>query len=499
MEVNMPAAWKADVIVAVDRVTPRSLPCLRQVQEIGDPALQRLIVVTGPSPDPSLENFAQRSSNVSLLRLADDSIHVESWNRGLRARSGDAVLLAPDTSLTAGSLGELAAIAHGEERIAFVWPLLNLGDSLARCAFSGLPRSTTAPSVRGPCIYMRGCFIDAVGLLDPTLSTFQSSLEDWTMRAQALGYFGKRANHASVEKSASGSTAVADHSSAAHDRAVLEKRHPHHSHQVAGFEQSLDGRLPLHAIDFLRTGRMRVAYDVRHFGLDDSARIDAIDLAKALAQFPGVDLSILVNDPRQAAGFTGLLVTPEEWRDDFAVIHKPAPFRSREELAIPYSSSAHVIVTEDDMAQERAPGRDSRGGHDGVDRTTRSLSLLCAQGILAPSQLSRERIASELGISSAEIAIVPRGAAADALFRVFRSAVLNPPERSLQARRMLRDAILSWSSPSGRPLRVDPAHTVPDPSTIGVRQAWKALSTALERRLARELRRLRVSHARNRD
>jgi hypothetical protein len=500
MEVSMAHAGRADVIVAINRVTPSTLPCLRRVLEIGDAALHRLIVVTGPCPDPSLENFGQSSSNISLVRQSDDSIHVESWNRGLRERSGDAVLLAPDTSVTAGWLTELSAVAHGEERIAFVWPLMNLDDSLARSAFSGLPRSTTAPGVLGPCVYLRGCFIDTVGLLDASLSTLQSAMEDWAMRAQAVGYFGKRANHAIVEQSVSGPGAAADRSLTERDQTVLEKRHPYRSHQVADFAQSLDGSLPLHVIDFFRTGRVRVAFDLRHLVPDDdSERTDALTLANALAEFPEIDLSVLVNEPRQSAGFTGRLITPDDWHDDFAVIHKPAPFRSREELAIPFSSSAHVIVTYDGVAPERAPGRNSRGGHDGADRTTHSLSLPCAQGILAPSQLSRQRIAFELGIPSTEITVAPHAAAPDAVFRVYRSAVLNPPERSLRARRMLREAILSWSSPSGRPLRFDPPHAASDRSTIGVRQAWQALADALKRRVGRELRRLRVSRARNRD
>ena len=418
----------------------------------------------------------------------------------MRGGSGDAVLLAPDTSVTAGWLTELSAVAHGEERIAFVWPLMNLDDSLARSAFSGLPRSTTAPGVLGPCVYLRGCFIDTVGLLDASLSTLQSAMEDWAMRAQAVGYFGKRANHAIVEQSVSGPGAAADRSLTERDQTVLEKRHPYRSHQVADFAQSLDGSLPLHVIDFFRTGRVRVAFDLRHLVPDDdSERTDALTLANALAEFPEIDLSVLVNEPRQSAGFTGRLITPDDWHDDFAVIHKPAPFRSREELAIPFSSSAHVIVTYDGVAPERAPGRNSRGGHDGADRTTQGAGPACALG----NSGSRRNCRVNGSPPNRHTLRGDRGRStrcrhdATAVLRVYRSAVLNPSDRSLSARRLLHDAILSWANTSGRPLRFDGAHAAAIARPVGVRHAWNELSAALKRRAGREMRRIRLSKSRN--
>ena len=202
---------------------------------------------------------------------------------------------------------------------------------------------------------------------------------------------------------------------------------------------------------------------------------------------------LLVNDPAQAAGFRAPLVTPESWRDDFAVIHKPAGFIAREELALPYGSSAHVVVTVDDWTARGATATAGRASLPDAEGTTSSLGLICAQGILAHSQDIRDGIASELGISRAEIVLAPRSANADAVIRVYRSVVLNPSERSLQARRMLRDAILSWSGRASGPLRVDAGHIVPERPAVGVRQAWQALHFALQRRLGREMRRLRPS------
>ncbi len=508
----MPPARTADVIVAVDWVTPTTIRSLRRVLEPGDPVLRRLILVTALAQEPELESLAQSSPAVHIVRHSHHPVDTQAWNLGLRERGGDCLLLAPGTMVTPGWLTELSAVAHSEERVAFAWPLsilsvldrsiqthdnrhAGIDECLASKAFSCLPRATSAPGVHGPCVYLRGPIIDAIGLLDPRFSTLQSAIEDWVMRAQTVGFLGKRSNHAYVEHLPAGLNADDDGGFLpARDRAILEERHPYRAHQLAGFEHSLDGQLPRHAIEFLRTGKLRVALDIRHVATtNEPARTDAIKLAQSLAQAPEVDLWLLVNEKAQAAGFCAPHITPESWRDDFAVIHKPAGFITREELAIPYGSGAHVVLTVDDRTSREATATARLGAIHDAEGTTGSLALMCAQGILAHSQDSRDRIASELGISPAEIVLAPRGAIADAVIRVYRSVVLNPSERSLQARRMLRDAILSWSQPAGGPVRVDAAHAVPEGPAAGVRQAWYALHTAVERRLGRELRRLRPS------
>jgi hypothetical protein len=516
MEMGMPTAGRADVVVSLDGLTPTALICLRRLIDFPDPALNRLLVVAGPACAQALEDFSQSLPFVSIVRQPGESPPIAAWNRGLLERAGDVVLLPAGTVVSAGWLTELCTVALSEERVAFAWPLSNLnvlgsvppGDDnsfttidkgVARNAFSGLPRSTNMPSAQGPCVFLRGRCIEAIGSLDPGFLTLESAIADWTMRAQALGFFGKRANRVFVEHEPGAVSANDEDAQFSRDRAVLEKRHPHLAHQLSVFHRTLDGQLPRHAVDFLRTGKMRVAFDIRHVVAgDEPVRTDAIKLATALAWSPEIDLTLLVNNPAQAEGFCAPLVTPAAWRDDFAIIHKPASFTAREELAIPYSSKAHVVVTVDQWTSRGAPASAGHGAVPDAEDTTRSLGLLCAQGILARTEHSRERIAEELGIPPGEIALVPREATADAVLRVYRSVVLNPSERSLQARRMLCDAILSWSRPSREPVRIDAAHPVPDGPTVGVRQAWQALSAALQRRLGREMRRLRAPIVRNR-
>jgi len=83
---------------------------------------------------------------------------------------------------------------------------------------------------------------------------------------------------------------------------------------------------------------------------------------------------------------------------------------------------------------------------------------------------------------------------AHATFEIYRSAVLEPTERSLRARRLLREAILHWSELSLADLSV-PCEELDDSLTmsqsLGVRNAWRALNVAVNARMRRELRRFK--------
>jgi glycosyltransferase involved in cell wall biosynthesis len=73
---------------------------------------------------------------------------------------------------------------------------------------------------------------------------------------------------------------------------------------------------------------------------------------------------------------------------------------------------------------------------------------------------------------------------AKATCEVYRSAVLRPSERSLRMRRSLRDVIIDWSIKTTRGGASD--HALP-----GIREACRALDSAVRSRLRRELLRLR--------
>ncbi len=74
---------------------------------------------------------------------------------------------------------------------------------------------------------------------------------------------------------------------------------------------------------------------------------------------------------------------------------------------------------------------------------------------------------------------------AKATYDVYCSAVASPSERSLCMRRALRAAIIDWSHKSSR------HGGAAVPSTLGIRDAYRALGTAVRIRVGRGLRRLR--------
>ena len=354
----MPLARKADVIVAVNGEAPALLSCLQRVLEFSSPELHRLIVVTDGSPGLDLQGLQKVDPRIQLMCYDDRPGYVELHNRGLRQRECDAVLLQADTFVTAGWLSELAAVARSEERTACSSPLSSgsgicsigaiddstgtsaIDQNTVRAACAGLPRATTVPGPDGGCIYLRTEMIDAVGLLDAGFTSVAAAVADWVSRAQYFGFVAKRANQTYVHKSGSLMHGQREQFSLDRDQAVLDERYPHLDPQISTFVKTLECRMAEHAVRLQATGKLRVAYDIRHLiPRNDGTRTYAINLAQALADRPEIDLTLLVHTPEQAEGLKGRVVTQEQWRDDVAVIHKPAQIAQKHELPILFGSS----------------------------------------------------------------------------------------------------------------------------------------------------------------
>ena len=77
---------------------------------------------------------------------------------------------------------------------------------------------------------------------------------------------------------------------------------------------------------------------------------------------------------------------------------------------------------------------------------------------------------------------------ARAVSEIYRSAVLRPSERSLQMRRLLRDAIVRWSEPAY--VEVPQPAEPPPLEPLGILNALTALNQAVHRRVRREIRRM---------
>jgi glycosyltransferase involved in cell wall biosynthesis/GT2 family glycosyltransferase len=435
-EVGVKQLATADVIVRADRDPAMIVRCVASILENSGPILDRLIVVDDRRSELEIAEQLTRSRindpRVQVLPSSTELGLVASWNYGLAARKADAVLLATDCAVGRDWLGELAAVAHSDERTSGVSPLTDgckafslieidrgvpfemASPARVRQACAGLPRWTLAPTLCGSCVYLRGDVLDAVGLFESGLTSGVAAIDDWVMRAQDLGFTAKRANRVYVQRA--DLVALHAHSMNVADQteSVVDPRHKHLQQQVEEFHGTLDGQLALHAVRIETTGKLRIGYDIRHLGQElVGTRTYAVSLGKALAELPGIELTLLVRHPDQARGLKGRVVVQEQWRDDVAVIHKPSQVIDVSELGLLFKSSAHVVLTYQDLIGYRI--RAVFPIDEGFERyrTTSALTLQAVQRVLAYSQSAAGEITAEFGIPPEEIAVVPLGVDAE--------------------------------------------------------------------------------------
>ena len=288
-----------------------------------------------------------------------------------------------------------------------------ISESDLRYALAGLPRWTSTPRVGRGCNYLRGDVLDAVGLLDPTFKTPQAALGDWLIRASALGFFAKRANQAFVFLAGSRSP-VSEATDESADGEALQARRPQLADQVVRFDQTLDGSLTRHAIEFTAAGKLRVALDLRHLPMEQNGtRMYAVSLGKALAAIQEIDLTLLAAHPIQAEGIPGRIVSPDDWADDVAVIHKPAQIFDRRHARLLFESRAHVVVTYQDLIAYRMPGVFATEDEYNAYLNTSRLTLQAVQGIMAYSQCTAREIADEFALPIDEISPIFLGVDVD--------------------------------------------------------------------------------------
>ncbi len=422
---------RADIIVTADGDATAVGHCLQSLLLHGGPSLRRLIVIDDDSADPEMAAMLQRLVNIdprlSIVRNPSRLGSVGSYNRGLDERQGDAVLVCSNCVAGGNWLSELAAVAHSEERTACAAPLTNdygtcsvpvmgddafsssIADATVREACTALPRWTAAPTVIGSCIYLRGDVVDAVGPLDTKFASFDAAIKDWIRRASSLGFGAKRANHVYVHRGRAhgemslGYDSRSDSTSGGALGNLLE-------HQLNRFQKSLDGRVAAHAVRVHSTGKLRVAYDIRHLPREQvGTRTYAVSLGQCLGEIPDIELTLLVREPAQAAGLKGRVVTPDQWQDDVEVIHKPAQVIAPRELKLLFESSAHVVVTYQDLIGYQIPSAFPTDLEHDHFRGTSSLTMQAVQRVIAYSESAGQEITAEFGIPAEEVCVVPLG------------------------------------------------------------------------------------------
>ena len=191
---------------------------------------------------------------------------------------------------------------------------------------------------------------------------------------------------------------------------VLKDRHPQFEPERERFTHSLDAQLTAHAIRLEGLGKLRVALDIRQIPAEQvGTRTHAVSLAKALARLPEIELCLLTRNPDQAKGLSGFVVAGERCPDEVAIIHKPAQVLDPGELRLLFESSAHVIITYQDLIGYRIPSAFAFDRTFEVYRATSKLALTAAQRVIAISENGGQEIASEFGIPACEISVVALG------------------------------------------------------------------------------------------
>ncbi len=409
-----------DVIVPVKRrgrELPRRLRAL--LDNAGSTLGRLLIVVDGAAPelDSTSDEWIRSEPRCLLLRSEPGAGWVDLCNRGLSERRGDAVILHPNARVFPGWLDSLADVARSAERVALAAPLSE-GDGLSdepvdwrifQEAARGLPPDVLLPRSGRICGYLRGEILDAVGPLDPTFESPRAALDDWVTRARNLGFVAKRANHVLVSLDGSRGSND-DWTVGPEDAAELNARHPRMAEQIARFEKTLDASLVRRAVELLVSGKIKVALDLRHLSQDvNGTRNYAMALGKALAAIPEVDLTLLAIHPLQAEGIPARVAHPDDWTDDVAVIHKTAQVFDRRHATRLFDSSAHVVITYQDLIAYRMPGAFDVEADYAAYQSTSRVTVPAAQAVLAYSDNTVAEIEDEFGIPREEIHAVPLG------------------------------------------------------------------------------------------
>lgn len=196
---------------------------LDAVYRCGGSALGRVIAVCEPGAD--LRKAQDEHVDLVVLRNAAPGC-TASWNLGLFLRQRDVLLLGDDVALTDGSLQEMLEVLHGSDRIASVLPLV--GADLTVGDLRGIRRCTDLPTARGPSLLLRHEVLNMIGAFDPAFQRREDAEDDWSMRAQRMGFRHVRTNRALVT-----GREVPHTGPDAASTARLLARHPHLSEQIA--------------------------------------------------------------------------------------------------------------------------------------------------------------------------------------------------------------------------------------------------------------------------
>ena len=233
---------KADIVVQTGEDPVASLEA---VSRAARSAVGRVIAV-GPFATPG--GLDDLPAEMVILRKPASLGRVGSWNLGLFLRGRDVLVIGHDVRLREGALEEMLEVLHSSDRIAAVVPLVSEADDQV----ASLPRFTEVPTAKGPCVLLRSPVLNMIGAFDPAFERPSDAQEDWSLRAQRMGFRHVRANHA-VALGPGGSRGEAGDPRPA----LLLARHPHLPEQEAAAMLGAEGHAAEHFLA-ARRGELRI-------------------------------------------------------------------------------------------------------------------------------------------------------------------------------------------------------------------------------------------------
>ena len=193
-----------------------------------------------------------------------------------------------------------------------------------------------------------------MGYLDLIFSPGYEEENDWVMRAQAMGFVAKRANHA-LSTIWGASRFARTGSSFRTQCPHCLQRHPHYGGQVERSFYSLDGRIAARTRCGSNPPENFAWLSIYAMYCPSRRAPDLCDQPRAaLADVAEIELTMIVRHAGQAADIPGRIISEETPVLDVEVIHKPAQVFDPADLGLLFRTPAHVIISYLDLNAYRA-------------------------------------------------------------------------------------------------------------------------------------------------
>jgi glycosyltransferase involved in cell wall biosynthesis/GT2 family glycosyltransferase len=423
---------KADIVIPLYADVTGTRACIESVFRCSGESLGQVIVINDCSPHsemaPMLAELQLKHPEMVLITNEANLGFVRSANRGLALRRRDVVLLNNDTVVTPGWLAEMLEVAYAHDRVAAVVPLSNNASICSVPAYceptdmreleghdlklNSLPRFTAIPTGVGFCMLMRHVVLNMIGGFDPAYGRGYNEENDWSMRAQTLGFIVLRANRALVYHL--GAASFGDTRSEL-DRAnteLLLSRYPYFLDEVSTFSPAAEARIAASLVR-RQLGSTSVCISVRHIDTANTHGTDvyALQLLKHLKADSGLRVSALVKRPDQASLLAGIGidVTASEHSEQQQICHHPAQIFEPEDLRLFLSAPGHAVITFHDLIAWRTPSA-LRSIEDHERYVAMSFAALhSAQAVIAISDHNRSEILHELHLPPERVHTVHLG------------------------------------------------------------------------------------------